>query len=210
VLFKERQHHFVKLYSNENFCNCKVGLLGCRYAVERGAYRIAQIYRAPNWHPELRAPLAEPGVGVKEGDFLLAVDGRPLPGAVNVFEAFEMTAGRQVTLTVSDEPALTLGGAGQREVTVTALSGGEEQLIRQWSWAEERRQRVDELSGGRLGYVYMPNTGVDGYTAFNRGFFSQLGALACPYSAFTSPSQRLTAGKKGLVVDERTNGGGIT
>ena len=166
----------------------QVGLLGCTYAVEQGSYKIEKIFRAPNWHAELRSPLSEPGVDVSEGDFVLAVNGMPVSAAqVNIYQAFEMTAGRLVTLTVSDAP--TFGGGNQREIAVVTINGGDEQRIRRWDWTEERRQIVDTLSEGRLGYVYLPDTGATGYTSFNRGFYSQLG-------------------KQGLVVDERTNGGG--
>lgn len=108
------------------------------------------------------------GVGVSEGDFLLALNGLPLASTTNIYQAFEMTAQKLVTLTISDSPVLG-ASAAQRDVDVVALSGAAEQKIRQWSWAEERRKIVDELSGGRLGYIYMPNTGPDGYTSFNRG-----------------------------------------
>lgn len=79
-----------------------------------------------------------------------------------------MTAHKLVTLTISDSPVLG-ASANQRDVDVVALSGSSEQKIRQWSWVEERAKIVDELSGGRLGYIYMPNTGAEGYTSFNRG-----------------------------------------
>ena len=108
------------------------------------------------------------GVGVSEGDFLLAVNGVPLVSTINIYKAFEMTAQKLVTVTISDSPKLG-ASAAQREVDVVTLSGATEQQIRQWSWAEERAKIVDELSDGRLGYIYMPNTGPDGYTSFNRG-----------------------------------------
>lgn len=108
------------------------------------------------------------GVGVSEGEFLLAVNGLPLTSTTNIYQAFEMTAQKLVTLTISESPLLG-ASATQRDVDVVALTGAAEQQIRQWSWAEERKKIVDDLSGGRLGYIYMPNTGPDGYTSFNRG-----------------------------------------
>ena len=167
----------------------QVGLLGATFTVTDGHYQIASILHAPNWHAELRAPLAEPGVDANVGDWLLAVNGQQLDATVNLFSAFEMTAGRQVTLTLSSDPDV-VAWKSTREVTVVALSGAEEQMLRQWAWVEERRLLVEQLSEGKLGYIYMPNTSVDGYTAFNRGFYSQIG-------------------KQGLVIDERTNGGGF-
>ena len=204
------------------------------------------------------------GVGVSEGDFLLAVNGLPLESTTNIYEAFEMTAQKLVTLTISDSP--TLGAsATQRDVDVVTLSGAAEQKVRQWTWVEERKKIVDELSGGRLGYISMPNTGPEGYTSFNRGKKREMHAFGwqmsiCQVLLWTtvmfrkpeigttgdtaqgfsrssvrphSSSQRTYAcvavpfvldnfrqrlrmlsvhawltGKEGLVIDERTNGGG--
>ena len=129
----------------------QVGLLGCEFAVENGAYRITKLYQAPNWHAELRAPLTEPGVDVKVGDYLLALDGMPLSPAENIYKSFEMTAGRLVHLTVCEDP--DLGCGEEREVSVVAISGAQEAAIRAWSWAEERRAIVEELSDGKLGYI---------------------------------------------------------
>ena len=110
----------------------KMGLLGADYTVEDGRYRIVRIYRAPGWIPSLRSPLTEPGVDVREGDYLLAVNGRPLDPATNVFRAFENTAGAVTQLTVGTRPRRRRGsnrdgGTHQgRDGTAHAGSGGAE------------------------------------------------------------------------------------
>ncbi|MEW6209587.1 MAG: PDZ domain-containing protein, partial [Acidobacteriota bacterium] len=159
------------------------GLLGCDFKVENGRYRFAKIYDGENWNPQLRAPLTQPGVDVKEGDYLLAVRGRNLTASDNVYAFFEATANKQVVIRVGPNA----DGSGSREVTVVpvASEGG----LRHLAWIEGNRRKVAEMSGGRLAYVYLPDTAQGGYTNFNRYYFSQLD-------------------KEGAVVDERFNGGG--
>jgi tricorn protease len=163
--------------------NVPVGLLGADYAIENGRYRITRIYRGENWNPGLESPLAGPGVEAAEGDYLVAVNGRELTADVNLFQAFEGTAGRQTRILLNDRPGLE----GAREITVVPLSN--EGQLRMREWLEANRRRVDELSGGRLAYVHLPNTGQGGYTNFNRYFFAQQDRL-------------------GVVLDQRNNGGG--
>lgn len=160
-----------------------VGLLGADYAVEGDRYRIRRIYPGLNWRPNLRSPLTEPGVNVREGDYLLAVNGEPLRPPANLFRAFARTADRITDLLVSPTPD---EGDG-RVVSVRPIAS--ETALRLWNWVEGNRRRVDELSGGRVAYVYMPDTAVDGYESFNRYYFSQLD-------------------KEAVVLDERFNGGG--
>lgn len=159
------------------------GLLGADYEVVDGCYRIRHIYSGLNWHPELRAPLTEPGVNVSVGEYILAVNGRPLRAEVNIYSLFEKNADRLVELLVSPT---TAEGDGRR-VTVKPIES--ETALRHWSWVEDNRRKVDELSNGRVAYVYMSNTSIDGYSAFNRYYFSQLDRQA-------------------VVLDERFNGGG--
>ena len=160
-----------------------VGLLGADFEIADGKYRIARILRGQNWNPGLRAPLTEPGVDAREGDYLLAVNDRPLDAGQNLYQAFEYTAEKQVDLTLS----ATADGAESRTVTVVPIRG--EGGLRFQSWVEDNRRRVDELSGGRLAYIYMPNTAGAGMAAFDRDFYSQLD-------------------KHGVILDERYNGGG--
>jgi tricorn protease len=160
-----------------------IGLLGADYAVEEGRYRIIRIYDGENWNPDLRSPLSAPGIDVREGDFLLEVNGVELHAPTNLYSLFEGTVNRQTVLRVNDRP--TLEGAR----TVTVVPVGNEGGLRQRTWAEDNRRKVDQLSGGRLAYVYVPNTGQGGYTWFNRYYFAQ-------------------QDREGAVIDERNNGGG--
>lgn len=162
-----------------------VGLLGCDYKIENGRYQFARVYNGENWTPQMRAPLTQPGVNVKAGEYLLAVNGRNLTANDNVYSFFENTAGKSVVIKVGADP----NGAGARDVTVVPLT--QELAIRNRAWVEDNLRKVNKLSDGRVAYVFVPDTGGSGYTSFNRYFFSQVG-------------------KEGVIVDERFNGGGST
>ncbi len=162
----------------------KTGLLGADYKTEHGRYRIAKILGGENWTPGLASPLTLPGVSVKEGEYLLAVNGRELKADDNLYQFFDGTAGQQTVLHVGANP----DGKDARDVTVVPIS--DEDGLRNLDWIEGNRRKVGELSGGKLAYVYMPNTGGPGYTNFNRYFYSQLD-------------------KQALVLDERYNEGGF-
>jgi len=159
------------------------GLLGADYRVENGRYRFVRIYSGENWNPQLKAPLTQPGVNVAAGDYLIAVNGREVTGRDNVYSFFENTAGKQVILKVGPAP----DGRGAREVTVVPVAS--ETALRNYAWIEDNRRYVDKVTGGRVAYVYMPDTSFGGYTNFNRYFFAQVG-------------------KDAVIVDERFNGGG--
>ncbi|MFZ5787522.1 MAG: S41 family peptidase, partial [Acidobacteriota bacterium] len=160
-----------------------VGLLGADYVLENGAYRIFRILRGAPWDAEARSPLAQPGVNVKEGDYLLAVNRVPLDPAKSPWAAFQGLAGKTVTLTVNGSPAMQ----GARDVVVETLES--EYRLRNLAWIEEKRAMTERLSGGRIGYVYVPDTGVNGQTELVRQFMGQ----------FT---------KDGMIIDERFNSGG--
>ncbi|MFZ0430142.1 MAG: PDZ domain-containing protein [Acidobacteriota bacterium] len=159
------------------------GLLGCDYEVAEGRYRFAKIFNGENWNPGLTAPLTQPGVNVQAGEFLLAVDGREVRAADNVFSFFEGKADKQVLIRVGPNA----DGSDARDVLVVPVRS--ESGLRNRDWIEGNRRRVDELSQGRLAYVYVPNTSNAGYESFNRYFFSQ-------------------TQKQGAVIDERFNQGG--
>jgi tricorn protease len=159
------------------------GLLGADYTVENGRYRFAKVYSGESWNPQLRAPLTQPGVNVIAGEYLLAVRGVDLTPPMDIDQALEATAGKSVILKVGPDAS----GAGSREVTVVPVD--DEGALRNRAWIEENRRKVDQLSGGKIAYIYLPNTAGDGYTFFNRYFFSQLNRTA-------------------VLVDERFNGGG--
>lgn len=159
------------------------GLLGADYTIENGRYRFARIYNGENWNPGALAPLTQPGVNVNQGDYLLAVNGREVRSTDNIYSFFQGIAGKQVVLKVGPNA----DGKDARITTVVpvASEGG----LRNLAWIEDNRRKVGELSGGKIGYVYLPNTGGAGYTNFNRYYFAQID-------------------KEGAVIDERFNGGG--
>ncbi len=161
----------------------KTGLLGANYSVENGRYRFAHIYNGENWNPKLRAPLTQPGVNVQAGEYLLEVNGRDVRPPADVYSFFEETAGKQVVLRIGSKP----DGNGSRNVTVVPVD--DETPLRNYAWIEDNRRKVDELTGGRVAYVYLPDTYAGGYTNFNRYYFAQVG-------------------KDAAIIDERYNGGG--
>jgi tricorn protease len=160
------------------------GLLGADYAVENGRYRFAKVYGGLNWTPELRAPLAEPGAEVGAGEYLLAVEGRPLVPPDNLFARFEATAGKIVEITVGPSP----DGKGARTIKVVPVA--DEGALRNRDWVEGNIRKVHEATDGRVAYVYVPNTTTLGHIYFKRYFFPQ-------------------ADKEAIIVDERFNGGGM-
>ncbi len=163
----------------------KIGLLGADYSLENGRYRVAKVYDGENWNPGNEAPLTQPGVNVKAGDYILSVNGRDLRDSDNIYSFFEETAGKQVVLKVG---ANADGNSkDSREVTVVPVES--EENLRHLAWIEKNRRRVDQATGGRVAYVHVPNTGGGGYTSFNRYFFSQVG-------------------RDGAIIDERFNEGG--
>ncbi len=161
----------------------RAGLLGVDWAFENGAYRIKHILRGGPWDISVRSPLAEPGLGVKEGDYVLAVNGVPLDASIDPWVALEGQAEKTVVLTVNGKPA----AEGARKVLVKTLSSEGE--LRQLEWIEASRKRVDEATGGRVGYIYVPSTGIDGQNELVRQFAAQFE-------------------KEGLIIDERFNSGG--
>ena len=161
----------------------KTGLLGADYSVENGRYKLAKIYRGEEWNPELRAPLLQPGASVKEGEYLLAVNGKELKADDNVYSFFEGTAGKQTRIKVGPN------ADGKDSRTVTVVPTPNERQLRSLAWVDGNRKKVEKLSGGRVAYVYVPDTSAEGFTRFNRYFFAQ-------------------TDKEGAVIDERFNGGG--
>src|SRR5262249_2219979 len=146
-------------------------------------YRFGRVYDGENWNPQLRAPLTQPGVNVKEGEYLLAVNGKDLKASQDVYEAREATAGRQGT--IKGGPKANGAGAGEGRGGPAAGETG----LRPLAWTEGNRRLVDKLSNGRVAYMHIPDTNIGGWTNFNRYFYPQVG-------------------KEALVVDERFNHGG--
>jgi tricorn protease len=159
------------------------GLLGADYEVVNGRYRFKKVFGGLNWTPDLRSPLTEPGVDVKAGEYLLAVEGKDLRFPDNLYERFERTANRIVEITVGPTP----DGKGARTVKVVPLE--DERALRNRDWVEGNLRRVTEATQGRVAYVYVPDTADTGHTYFKRYFFPQ-------------------ANREAIIVDERHNGGG--
>jgi tricorn protease len=176
-------HSYVRGGDMPDIERVPVGLLGCDFEEENGHYKISKIYTGENWNPQANAPLAQPGSDIKEGDFLLSVNGKELKAPDNPFRLFEQTAGREIMIKVNATPDVEEA----REITIKPVTS--EYMLRSIDWIENNRRKVDEISDGKLAYVYLPNTGGSGFTAFNRYYFAQ-------------------QHKKGVVIDERNNGGG--
>ena len=177
-------HMFVGGGTEPEIPKVKVGLLGADYKIENGRYRFAHVYDGENWNPKLQAPLTQPGVDVREGEYLLAVNGRELNATDNLFSFFLETAGQQVVLKVGPNPNDT----GSRQVTVVPVDN--EENLRNLHWIESNRRKVDDMTGGKVAYIYVPDTGPGGYSNFNRYFFAQVG-------------------KQAAIIDERFNHGGF-
>lgn len=163
-----------------------VGLLGADFEVNpaSGMYRIKKIYPGENWDSSLRSPLTEPGVQVKEGDYLLAVNGRSLRAPQNLYELFVNTANETVTLTVNSKSS----DDGSRTVQVKPIA--DEFKLRELNMIETNRKKVDAATQGRVGYVYLPDMGDEGLNQFVKQYFPQIR-------------------KQGLIFDVRYNGGGF-
>ncbi len=163
----------------------KVGQLGAVLAKDAsGFFRVVKVLRGQNWSQTLRSPLTEIGVDVKDGDFILAVNGRPTSGLADIYEALVNTVGRQVTLKVNAKPQ----EAGSREVVVVPID--DEQQLVYYTWVQENIAKVDKATNGKVGYIHIPNMGLDGLNEFVKYFYPQLR-------------------KKALIIDERGNGGGF-
>ncbi len=160
-----------------------IGLLGADFEQHKGYHRIKKIYNGEDWNPGLTAPLAQPGIKVSEGDYILEVNGIPVRAEDNLYRFFEGTTGRQVKLRVNNAPKTD----GSWLVTVVPVSN--ESQLRTMAWIERNRREVARLSDNLLAYVFVPNTSNQGYNYFNRYYFAQ-------------------QDKKGAIIDERNNGGG--
>jgi tricorn protease len=161
-----------------------VGLLGCDFELHDGAYRISRILEGGPWDGDARGPLGQPGVKVKVGDYVLAVNGAPIDAGKDPWASFQGMAGRTVKITVSEEPKIT---SKAREVIVELLPSDSD--LRYRAWVEKNRAYVEKKSNGKVGYIYVPDTGVQGQNELVRQYFGQLA-------------------KDALIIDERWNGGG--
>jgi len=177
-------HSFVGGGDNPQVDSSRIGALGADLVAEGERWRIARIYTSESWNPGLRAPLDAPGVKARVGDYLLEVNGVPVSTRDEPWKALDGTAERQTVLRLSERAS----GDGAWNVTVVPVRT--ETQLRQRAWVEDNRRRVDSLSGGKLAYVWIPNTGRPAITAFDRYYFAQ-------------------QDRQGAVIDERFNGGGL-
>ena len=163
-----------------------VGLLGVDFEADKASamYRFKKIYPGENWDPQARSPLTEPGVSVKEGDYLIAINGRSLRLPQNVYELFVNTANETITLTINSKPSED----GTHTVQVKPLA--DEYRLRELAWVESNRRKVEAATNGRVGYVYLPDLGGQGLSEFVKQYFPQIR-------------------KAGLIIDVRYNGGGF-
>lgn len=160
------------------------GLLGADLIQDKGLWKVQRIFTTESWNPELSSPLSRPGIEVQEGDYIHSINGQNLTAEDNIFEALAGTNGVQTSITFSRDTK------AEESFTETIIPIRSESSLRQRAWVEDNRRRVDELSDGQLAYVWVPNTGGSGYSSFNRYLFAQ-------------------QNKRGLIVDERFNGGGL-
>ncbi len=162
------------------------GTLGCEFAADEkaGLYRIGRIIPGESWNPAARSPLAEPGVDIAEGDYLLAIDGQPVKLGDNVFALLVDKAGRMVTLTTSRK------ADGKKPVTTRLQTLRGDMGLKYRAWHNGNLAHVTEKSDGQIGYFHMPNMGEGGLQEFGRYFYPQ-------------------TGKKALILDDRYNGGGF-
>ncbi|MCP4200590.1 MAG: peptidase S41 [bacterium] len=177
-------HAYYRPSHDDEAPDVSVGLLGADFALENGAYRIARIVEGGPWDVDARGPLSQPGLDVAVGDYVLAVNGSPLDATKDPWASFQGMGDRTVTLTVSAKPTVD---DSARQVVVELL--GSESDLRYRSWVEANRAYVEEHTEGRVGYIYVPNTGRNGQNELVRQFFGQLH-------------------KDALIIDERWNGGG--
>ena len=161
-----------------------VGLLGTDYEVDNGFYRFKRILPGENWDGALRSPLTEPGVKVKEGDYLIAVNGRALRTPQTPFELLTNTAGDTVTLTINSKPS----EEGAHTVQVKPIP--DEFQLRERDWVESNRKKVEAATQGKVGYIYIPDMGGPGLNEFVKQWFPQIR-------------------KQGMIIDVRYNGGGF-
>ena len=161
----------------------KVGYLGVDWELKNGAYAIKRIVRGASWDTEVRSPLNESGIKIKEGDYILAVNGVGLDITKDPWAAFEGLDDKTIELTVNETPSLD----GSWNIIVKTIS--DETRLRNLEWIESNRKRVDEATNGKIGYIYVPSTGIDGQNELVKQFSAQFA-------------------KEGLIVDERFNNGG--
>jgi tricorn protease len=177
-------HVYVGSPTDINTPRIENGLLGAEIVADGGYFRVQHIFPGENWHEAFRSPLTEPGVKMRDGDYILAVDGVSTKGVDNFYRLLENKADRVVTLLVNGTASTT----GAREEKVRPVK--RETNLRYLDWVQSRRAYVDKASGGRIGYMHLPNTGQEGNRELFKSFYPQVN-------------------KEALIIDDRYNGGGF-
>jgi tricorn protease len=176
-------HTYVNTGDVERVERIPVGLMGCELEADGDFYRIKKIFQGENWDSGRRSPLTQSGIQVREGEYLIGIDGQHIHTRENPYRFLENKAGVQVTLLINSRPQKK----GSRKVVISPIAS--EMGLRRFAWTERNRVIVDSLSQGRIGYIYVPNTSFAGFESFYRGWFSQ-------------------SHKEALIIDDRYNGGG--
>ncbi|MFN0728798.1 S41 family peptidase [Polaribacter gochangensis] len=177
-------HSFVGGGDFPTIDRAKGGLLGADFMSRQGRWQIKRIYTSESWNPGLNGPLDQPGMNIKAGHYLVGINNQEITDKDNIYKYLDGTSGKQTTLHINTKPSFE---GAWKEIVEPIRS---ENSLRQRTWVEDNRRMVDKLSGGRLGYIWVPNTGGPGFVSFNRYYFAQ-------------------QDKEGAVIDERFNGGGL-
>ncbi len=177
-------HSFVFGGKKKKVDRSSVGLLGADLVADGNYWRIDRIYTTESWNPKLSSPLDRPGLKVEEGNYLVGVNGKEISNSEDPYKSLDGTLGQQTVLHINNTPDFK----GSWKIVVKPIRS--EFALRQRAWVEDNRRLVDKLSGGRLAYIWVPNTGGRGFVSFNRYYFAQ-------------------QHKEGAVIDERFNGGGL-
>ncbi len=177
-------HAYIAMGEYDRPKRIQTGLLGAEVSRDgSGCFRIEKILPGASWSTALRSPLTEAGLNVKEGDYIIAVDGIPTDGVKDFFSLLVGKADVPTELTVNTKAS----AAGARKIVIRPIAS-EDQLYH-YNWVQENIRKVDQASGGRIGYIYIPDMGVEGLNEFARYFYPQID-------------------KEGLIIDDRANGGG--
>lgn len=177
-------HAYVNPGETEQPKRINTGLLGAEITRDKsGFFRLEKIFPGASWSKELRSPLTEPGVDVKAGEYIVAIDGVPTNTVKDMYSLLVGKAEIPTEISLNAKPQLS----GARKVVVSPLAN--EYPLIHYNWVQDNIKKVDQASNGRIGYIYIPDMGPEGLNEFARYFYPQLD-------------------KEGLIIDDRANGGG--
>lgn len=177
-------HAYVNPGETPRASTVDLGLLGAEVSRDKsGFFKIEKILKGESWDKKLRSPLREPGIDVKEGEFVVGIDGIATNSVNDMYALLVGKAGVPTELSINNKPSLT----GARKIVVNPIN--EEYSLYHYEWVQNNIKKVDEASNGKIGYIYIPDMGVDGLNEFAKYFYPQLD-------------------KEGLIIDDRANGGG--